>query len=73
MYHVLEKGSCKGSKETVYVRSYLPYVIMSSEVKLMYQSDIEINVNTGNFKLNFGDKNQDGKKKNSYQRMTNLS
>ena len=46
---------------------------MSSEVKLMYQSDIEINVNAGNFKLNFGDKNQEGKKKNSYQRMTNLS
>ena len=36
---------------------------MSSEVKLMYQSDIKINVNGGNFKLNFGDKNQEGKRK----------
>ena len=53
----------KGSKESFYVRSYLPYVIMSSEVKLMFQSGIEINVNSGNFKPNFGGKNREGKKK----------
>ena len=41
----------KGSKESFYIRSYLQYVIMSSEVKLMYQSDIEINVNSGNLIL----------------------
>ena len=53
-------------------RNYLHCVIMSSEVKLMYQSDIEINVNSRNLKLYFGDKNREGKK-NSYWRMTNLS
>ena len=31
-------------------------------MKLMYQSDIEINVNSGNFKLNFRNKNREGKK-----------
>ena len=36
---------------------------MSSEVKLMLQSDIDVNPNSGNFKLNFGDKNIQGKKK----------
>ena len=41
----------KGLKESFYIRSYLQYVIMSSEVKLMYQSDIEINVNSGNLIL----------------------
>ena len=35
---------------------------MSSEVKLMLQSDIDVNPNSGNFKLNFGDKNKQGKK-----------
>lgn len=35
---------------------------MSSEVKLMLQSDIDVNPNSGNFKLNFGDKNIQGKK-----------
>ena len=32
-------------------------------MKLIYQSEREINVNSGNFKLNFGDKNIEGKKK----------
>ena len=36
---------------------------MSSEVKLMYQSDKEININSGNFKLAFRDKIREGKKK----------
>ena len=44
-------------------RNYLHCVIMSSEVKLMYQSDIEINVNSRNLKLYFGDKNREDKKK----------
>ena len=53
----------KDSKESFYVRSYLLYMIMSSEVKLLYKSDIDINVNSGNFKLNFEDKHQECKKK----------
>ena len=53
----------KDSKESFYVRSYLLYMIMSSEVKLLYKSDIDINVNSGNFKLNFEDKNWEGKRK----------
>ena len=45
---------------------------MSSEVKLMHQSDIEIKVNSENL-VNFGDKNWDVKKEFSFRRMMNLS
>ena len=46
---------------------------MSSEVKLMLQSDIDVNPNSSNFKLNFGDKNKQGKKNCFYQKTMSLS
>lgn len=36
---------------------------MASEIKLMLQSDININTNSGNFKLNSGEKNLEGKER----------
>ena len=35
---------------------------MPSEIQLMLQSDNNINIDSDNFKLNFGDKNLEGKK-----------
>ena len=66
LYRVQQVDSGKRLEGKFYVRSYLQCVIMSTKVKLIYQSDIEINLNNGNFKLNFGDKNLEGKKKKNF-------
>lgn len=45
---------------------------MASEIKLMLQSDININTNSGNFKLNSREKNLEGKERFFYQKMMSL-
>lgn len=45
---------------------------MASEIKLMLQTDININTNSGNFKLNSGEENLEGKERLFYQKMMSL-
>ena len=45
---------------------------MASEIKLMLQTDINLNTNSGNFKLNKKKKNLEGKERFFYQKMMSL-
>ena len=59
-------------KVDFYKINYSHNKTMASEIKLMLQSDININTNSGNFKLNSGEKNLEGKERFFYQKMMSL-